>query len=55
MGVQVLEVLTNGNDSDIAKSLRIPKLRPNDDNKLDDYSMIFGYEVPIDALLEDYL
>ncbi|XP_031736529.1 probable receptor-like serine/threonine-protein kinase At5g57670 isoform X2 [Cucumis sativus] len=52
---EVLDVLNKGYDSEIAKSLRTPKLRSNDDNELDDYSMIFGYEVPIDILLEDYL
>lgn len=53
--IQVLEVLTKGHDSEIAKSLRIPKLSSDDDNELDDYSMIFGYDIPIDTLLEDYL
>ncbi|XP_022997396.1 probable receptor-like serine/threonine-protein kinase At5g57670 [Cucurbita maxima] len=52
---EVLEVLTKGHDSEIAKSLSMPKLSSDDDNELDDYSMIFGYEIPIDTLLEDYL
>ncbi|KAG6598862.1 putative receptor-like serine/threonine-protein kinase, partial [Cucurbita argyrosperma subsp. sororia] len=53
---EILEVLTKGHDSEIAKSLSMPKLSSDDDdNELDDYSMIFGYEIPIDTLLEDYL
>lgn len=48
-------MLNKGYDSEIAKSLRTPTLISNDDNELDDYSMIFGYEVPIDILLEEYL
>lgn len=52
---EVLDVLNKGHDSEIAKSLRTPKFTSEDENELDDYSMIFGYEVPIDILLEDYL
>ncbi|XP_030523655.1 probable receptor-like serine/threonine-protein kinase At5g57670 [Rhodamnia argentea] len=47
---EVLELLTNGLDSDIAKSWRTPKFSSDE---MDDYSMVFGYEVPTDISLED--
>ncbi|KAL3746120.1 hypothetical protein ACJRO7_015125 [Eucalyptus globulus] len=47
---EVLELLNNGLDSDVAKSWRIPKFFSDE---MDDYSMVFGYEVPTDISLED--
>jgi len=49
---QVLELLTSGEDSEVGKSWRIPKFTSDE---LDDYSMVFGYDVPSDLSLEDYL
>ncbi|GKV00512.1 hypothetical protein SLEP1_g13188 [Rubroshorea leprosula] len=49
---EVLELLTSGNDSKAVKSWRMPKFTSDD---LDDYSMIFGYEVPTDICLEEFL
>ncbi|CAJ2649704.1 unnamed protein product [Trifolium pratense] len=49
---EVLELLTSGQDYEIGKSWRIPKFTSDE---LDDYSMIFGYDVPSDISLEDYL
>ena len=49
---QVLELLTSGQESEIGKSWRIPKFISEE---LDDYSMVFGYDVPSDISLEDYL
>lgn len=45
-------MLTNGNEAEIAKSWRMPKDMTNDDDdndEWDDYSMIFGYDVPLDS------
>lgn len=41
-----------GHDSDVAKSWRMPKFTSDE---LDDYSMAFGYEVPTDISLEEFL
>ncbi|GAU20986.1 hypothetical protein TSUD_201350 [Trifolium subterraneum] len=49
---EVLELLTSGQDYEVGKSWRIPKFTSDE---LDDYSMIFGYDVPSDISLEDYL
>ncbi|KAJ7955745.1 Receptor-like kinase [Quillaja saponaria] len=49
---EVLELLTSSQDSEAAKSWRIPKFTSDE---LDDYSMVFGYEVPTDIDLEDSL
>ncbi|KAG4942586.1 hypothetical protein JHK85_047232 [Glycine max] len=49
---EVLELLTSGQESEIGKSWRIPKFISEE---LDDYSMVFGYDVPSDISLEDYL
>ncbi|KAF5461782.1 hypothetical protein F2P56_017853 [Juglans regia] len=49
---EVLELLSSGQDSKFAKSRRIPKFTSDE---LDDYSMAFGYEVPTEICLEDYL
>ncbi|KAF2318341.1 hypothetical protein GH714_005521 [Hevea brasiliensis] len=49
---EVLELLTIGHDSELARSWRMPKFTSDE---LDDYSMVFGYEVPVDVALEDYL
>ncbi|OMO69296.1 hypothetical protein CCACVL1_19563 [Corchorus capsularis] len=49
---EVLELLMTGQDSDAAKSWRMPKFTSDE---LDDYSMVFGYEVPTDISLEDFL
>ncbi|EOA14371.1 hypothetical protein CARUB_v10027556mg [Capsella rubella] len=49
---QVLELLTNGNEADIAKSWSMPKDMTNDDDdndEWDEYSMIFGDDVPLDS------
>ncbi|XVE80036.1 hypothetical protein DITRI_Ditri14bG0106600 [Diplodiscus trichospermus] len=48
---EVLELLTNGHDSDVERSWRMPKFTSDE---LDDYSMIFGYEVPTDISLEEF-
>lgn len=47
---EVLEMLTNGIDSKVARSWRIPKFTSDE---MDDYSMIYGYEVPSDITLDD--
>ncbi|XVF47765.1 hypothetical protein PTKIN_Ptkin03bG0136800 [Pterospermum kingtungense] len=49
---EVLELLMTGLDSDAAKSWRMPKFTSDE---LDDYSMVFGYEVPTDISLEEFL
>ncbi|XP_076954916.1 putative receptor-like serine/threonine-protein kinase At5g57670 [Bidens hawaiensis] len=49
---EVLEVLQYGNESKFAKTWRIPKFT-EDDNEMNDYSMIFGYDVPSDISLDD--
>ncbi|EOY31720.1 LRR receptor-like serine/threonine-protein kinase [Theobroma cacao] len=49
---EVLELLVTGHDSDVAKSWRMPKFTSDE---LDDYSMVFGYEVPTDISLEEFL
>ncbi|KAL0646848.1 hypothetical protein Bca4012_045139 [Brassica carinata] len=49
---QVLELLTNGNEAEVAKSWRMPKDMTNGDennNEWDDYSMLLGYDVPLDS------
>ncbi|CAI9098586.1 OLC1v1035260C1 [Oldenlandia corymbosa var. corymbosa] len=47
---EVLELLTYGNDSEAARSWRIPKFTSDE---IDDYSMVFGYQLPADLALED--
>ncbi|KAI3701668.1 hypothetical protein L6452_26910 [Arctium lappa] len=49
---EVLEVLQYGDDSEFAKSWRIPEFT-QEENEMDDYSMIFGYDVPSDISLDD--
>ncbi|XVE71765.1 hypothetical protein DITRI_Ditri10aG0178100 [Diplodiscus trichospermus] len=49
---EVLKLLMSGNDSDVAKSWRMPKFTSDE---LDDYSMVFGYELPTDISLEEFL
>ncbi|XP_062078588.1 probable receptor-like serine/threonine-protein kinase At5g57670 isoform X2 [Humulus lupulus] len=49
---EVLELLTNGHDSEVVRSWRIPKFTSDE---LDDYSMVNGYQVPTDEILEDSL
>ncbi|KAE8056791.1 hypothetical protein FH972_013530 [Carpinus fangiana] len=49
---EVLELLTGGQDTEVAESWRIPKFTSDE---LDDYSMVFGYDVPSNISLEDYL
>ncbi|KAE9609832.1 hypothetical protein Lal_00006349 [Lupinus albus] len=49
---EVLELLTNDQDCEARKSWRIPKFTSDD---LDDYSMVFGYDVPSAISLEDFL
>jgi hypothetical protein len=48
----VLELLTGGHDSEVARSWRIPKFTSDE---LDDYSVTFGYDVAVDIASEDYL
>ncbi|XP_076921661.1 putative receptor-like serine/threonine-protein kinase At5g57670 [Bidens hawaiensis] len=50
---EVLAVLQYGNESKFAKSWRILPKFTEDDNEMDDYSMIFGYDVPSDISLDD--
>lgn len=50
--IKVLELLTNGNEAEVAKSWRMPKDMTNGDennNEWDDYSMLLGYDVPLDS------
>ncbi|KAG5563769.1 hypothetical protein RHGRI_000089 [Rhododendron griersonianum] len=47
---EVLELLTIGNDSEVARSWRMPKFTSDE---MDDYSMVFGYDLPSDISLED--
>ncbi|KAL8265158.1 hypothetical protein R6Q59_023288 [Mikania micrantha] len=49
---EVLEVLQYGDESKFAKSWRVPKIT-QEENEMDDYSMIFGYDVPSDISLDD--
>ncbi|KAJ8767494.1 hypothetical protein K2173_017538 [Erythroxylum novogranatense] len=49
---EVLKLLTDGLNSEIARSWRMPKFTSDE---LDDYSMVFGYDVPVDIDLEDCL
>ncbi|XP_050371823.1 probable receptor-like serine/threonine-protein kinase At5g57670 [Argentina anserina] len=48
---EVLELLNDGHKSEIART-SIPKFSSNE---LDDYSMVYGYDIPEDIDLEDYL
>ncbi|XP_060171598.1 probable receptor-like serine/threonine-protein kinase At5g57670 isoform X1 [Lycium barbarum] len=47
---EVLELLRYGDDSEAARSWRIPKFTSDE---IDDYSMVFGYDLPSDLILED--
>ncbi|KAK4392647.1 putative receptor-like serine/threonine-protein kinase [Sesamum angolense] len=47
---EVLQLLTYGQDSEVARSRRIPKFTSEE---MDDYSMIFGYDLPSDLALDD--
>ncbi|GJR19964.1 probable receptor-like serine/threonine-protein kinase [Tanacetum coccineum] len=49
---EVLEVLQFGDESKFAKSWRKPE-PTQEENEMDDYSMIFGYDVPSDISLDD--
>ncbi|XP_050215800.1 probable receptor-like serine/threonine-protein kinase At5g57670 isoform X2 [Mercurialis annua] len=51
---QVLELLTSGHgdDCEVSRSWRMPKFTSDE---LDDYSMFFGYDVPVDFHFEDFL
>ncbi|KAL4564258.1 hypothetical protein LXL04_028316 [Taraxacum kok-saghyz] len=49
---EVLEVLRYGDDSNFTKSWRIPK-DTQEGIEMDDYSMIFGYDVPHDISLDE--
>lgn len=42
-------MLTNGTDKGAARSWRIPKFTSDE---MDDYSMIYGYELPSDIAME---
>ena len=48
----MLEVLQYGDDSEFAKSWRIPEFT-QEENEVDDYSMIFRDDVPSDISLND--
>ena len=45
----MLELLSNGQESEIAREWGILK---GSSEEIDDYSMVFGYNVPIDKDLE---
>ncbi|KAL2928944.1 hypothetical protein RDABS01_034355 [Bienertia sinuspersici] len=47
---EVLELLSNDQDSEIARKWGVQK--SSSDDEIDDYSMVFGYNVPIDKDLE---
>ncbi|XP_052198694.1 probable receptor-like serine/threonine-protein kinase At5g57670 [Diospyros lotus] len=47
---EVLELLTYGDESEVSQSWRMPKFTSEE---MDDYSMVFGYELPSDITLED--
>ncbi|KAL7592373.1 probable receptor-like serine/threonine-protein kinase At5g57670 [Lactuca sativa] len=49
---EVLEVLQYGDDSNFTKSWRLPKYA-QEGNEMDDYSMIFGYDVPQDINVDE--
>ncbi|KAJ6407025.1 hypothetical protein OIU84_010528 [Salix udensis] len=50
---EVLELLTSGHGSEVlARSWRMPKFTSDE---LDDYSIVFGYEVPVRMASDDYL
>ncbi|KAK8602003.1 hypothetical protein V6N13_058331 [Hibiscus sabdariffa] len=49
---EVLELLMTDHDFDVAKRWKMPKFTSDE---LDDYSMVFGYEVPTDISLEEFL
>ncbi|KAJ0030076.1 hypothetical protein Pint_14217 [Pistacia integerrima] len=51
---EVLELLTKGHDSEAAKNWRMPKCT-SDSDELNDFSMFFGYHVPTDIDLEEFL
>ncbi|KAI3709151.1 hypothetical protein L2E82_38910 [Cichorium intybus] len=50
---EVLEVLQYGDDSKFVKSWRIQK-HTLKEKEMDDYSMVFGYDVPQDISLDDF-
>lgn len=45
----MLELLSNGQDSEIARKWG---LQNSSSDEIDDYSMVFGYNVPVDKDLE---
>ncbi|XP_057514279.1 probable receptor-like serine/threonine-protein kinase At5g57670 [Actinidia eriantha] len=47
---EVLELLTYGNDSEDARRWRMPKFASEE---MDDYSMVFGYDLPSDFILDE--
>ncbi|KAL2480980.1 putative receptor-like serine/threonine-protein kinase [Abeliophyllum distichum] len=47
---EVLQLLTYDQDSELIRSRRIPKFTSDE---MDDYSMIFGYQLPSNLTLED--
>ncbi|KAL2502307.1 putative receptor-like serine/threonine-protein kinase [Forsythia ovata] len=47
---EVLQLLTYDQDSELVQSRRIPKFTSDE---MDDYSMIFGYQLPSNLTLED--
>ncbi|KAJ6742929.1 hypothetical protein OIU85_016959 [Salix viminalis] len=49
---EVLELLTSGHGSEVARGWRMPKFSSDE---LDVYSMVFGYEVPVRMASDDYL
>ncbi|KAK9931899.1 hypothetical protein M0R45_019153 [Rubus argutus] len=48
---EVLELLNNGHNSEIART----SILKFSSDELDDYSMVYGYDIPEDIDLEDYL
>ncbi|CAI9761071.1 unnamed protein product [Fraxinus pennsylvanica] len=47
---EVIQLLTYGQDSELVRSRRIPNFTSDE---MDDYSMIYGYQLPSDLALED--
>ncbi|XAR66680.1 Non-specific serine/threonine protein kinase [Bertholletia excelsa] len=47
---EVLELLRYGDNSEVARSWRMPKFTTEE---MDDYSMVFGYDLPSDISLDD--
>lgn len=46
----MLALLTDGGDSAVARRWRVPKYTSDE---MDEYSMVFGSDVPTDIVLDD--